>query len=199
MTELTPATAEAPAQRPRLLIWPLAIFAILALLFAFALRSGDPSKLPSALIGRPAPAVVLPPLEGLNDGLRPIGGFDTADLAKGEVSVVNFWASWCVPCVQEHPLLVALGEQTGVKLYGINYKDQAATARRFLGRYGNPFAAVGVDDKGRAAVDWGVTGMPETFIVNGKGEIVYKHIGPISPQSLESKIIPMVRAAQQSG
>ena len=196
MTETTPATAQAPPQRSRLLIWPLAIFAILALLFAFALRSGDPSKLPSALIGRPAPAVVLTPLEGLNDGVRPIGGFDTADLAKGEVSVVNFWASWCVPCVQEHPQLVALKEQTGVRIYGINYKDQAATARRFLGRYGNPFTAVGVDDNGRAAVDWGVTGMPETFIVNGKGEIVYKHIGPISPESLQSKIIPMVRAAQ---
>ncbi len=187
---------EARPQRSRVLIWPLAIFAIMALLFAFALRGGDPSKLPSALIGRPAPAVVLQPLDGLNDGLRPIGGFDTADLAKGEVSVVNFWASWCVPCVQEHPLLVALREQTGVKLYGINYKDQAATARRFLGRYGNPFAAVGVDTNGRAAIEWGVTGMPETFIVNGKGEIVYKHIGPISPESLQSKIIPMVRAAQ---
>ena len=85
-----------------------------------------------------------------------VGGFSSADLATGEVSVVNFWASWCAPCVQEHPLLVALKERTGVKLYGVNYKDQAATARRFLGRYGNPFAAVGVDANGRAAIDWGV-------------------------------------------
>jgi cytochrome c biogenesis protein CcmG, thiol:disulfide interchange protein DsbE len=131
----------------------------------------------------------------LSDGARTIGGFNSADLTKGEVSVVNFWASWCAPCVQEHPLLVALKERTGVKLYGVNYKDQAATARRFLGRYGNPFVAVGVDANGRAAIDWGVTGMPETFIVNGKGEIVYKHIGPISAETLESKIIPMVRAA----
>jgi cytochrome c biogenesis protein CcmG/thiol:disulfide interchange protein DsbE len=198
MTDVTHITAEARPQRSRALFWPLAIFAIMALLFAFALRSGDPSKLPSALIGRPAPAVVLAPLEGLNDGARAISGFDTANLAKGEVSIVNFWASWCVPCVQEHPQLVALKEQTGLNLYGINYKDQAATARRFLGRYGNPFTAVGVDDNGRAAVDWGVTGMPETFIVNGKGEIIYKHIGPISPQSLQSKIIPMVEAAQQA-
>ena len=96
------------------------------------------------------------------------------------MSVVNFWASWCAPCVQEHPLLVALKERTGVQLYGVNYKDQAAAARRFLGRYGNPFAAVGVDANGRAAIEWGVYGMPETFIVNGKGEIVYKHVGPIS-------------------
>ena len=195
MQEQTLATAEARSGRSRLLIWPLAIFAILAVLFALALSGGDPSRLPSALIGRPAPAIALPALEGLTDGARPIGGFNSADLATGEVSVVNFWASWCVPCVQEHPLLVALKERTGVKLYGVNYKDQAATARRFLGRYGNPFAAVGVDANGRAAIDWGVTGMPETFIVNGKGEIVYKHIGPISAETLETKIIPMIRAA----
>jgi cytochrome c biogenesis protein CcmG/thiol:disulfide interchange protein DsbE len=196
MAEMIQTTAEKPSHRPRALIWPLAIFAVMAALFGFALRSGDPSKLPSALIGKPAPAVSLPALDGLNEGGRPVAGFDTSDLARGEVTVVNFWASWCAPCVQEHPLLVALKEQTGVKLYGVNYKDQAATARRFLGRYGNPFTAVGVDGNGRAAIEWGVTGMPETFIVNGKGEIVYKHIGPISPQTLESKIIPMVRAAQ---
>jgi cytochrome c biogenesis protein CcmG/thiol:disulfide interchange protein DsbE len=139
---------------------------------------------------------VLPALEGLSDGARPIDGFASADLAVGEVSVVNFWASWCAPCVQEHPVLVALKEQTGVRLFGVNYKDQAATARRFLGRYGNPFTAVGVDANGRAAIDWGVTGMPETFIINGQGEIVYKHIGPISPEVLDGKIIPLIRAAR---
>jgi cytochrome c biogenesis protein CcmG/thiol:disulfide interchange protein DsbE len=132
----------------------------------------------------------------LNDGARPIPGFATADLAKGEVSVVNFWASWCAPCVQEHPLLVALKEQAGVRVYGINYKDQPATARRFLGRYGNPFTAVGVDTGGRAAIEWGVTGMPETFVINGKGEIIYKHIGPISPESLQRKILPVIRGAK---
>lgn len=189
------ATAEVSSGRSRMLIWPLAIFGVIAMLFALALSSGDPSRLPSALIGRTVPAVALPALEGLSDGARPVAGFDSADLARGDVSVVNFWASWCAPCVQEHPLLVALKERTGVKLYGVNYKDQPATARRFLGRYGNPFVAVGADANGRAAIEWGVTGMPETFIVNGKGEIVYKHIGPISPETLESKIIPMVRAA----
>jgi cytochrome c biogenesis protein CcmG/thiol:disulfide interchange protein DsbE len=196
MTDTTRATAKTPPRRSRLLIWPLAIFALLALLFALALRGGDPSKLPSALIGRPAPPTTLPALEGLSDGARPIGGFATTELAQGEVSVVNFWASWCVPCVQEQPLLIALKEQTGVKLYGVNYKDQTATARRFLGRYGNPFTAVGVDTDGRAAIDWGVTGMPETFIVNGKGEVVYKHIGPISEETLQSRIIPAILAAQ---
>ena len=110
-----------------------------------------------------------PALEGLTDGTRPVPAFGAADLAAGHVSVVNFWASWCVPCVQEHPLLVALKEQTGVRLYGVNYKDQAAAARRFLGRYGNPFAAVGVDADGRAAIEWGVYGMPETFVVERQG------------------------------
>ena len=175
---------------------PLAIFCTLALIFAFALRSGDPSKLPSALIGKPVPAIALAGLEGLSDGTRPIAGFSSTDLAGGQVSVVNFWASWCVPCVQEHPLLVALKEQTGVRLYGVNYKDQAAAARRFLGRYGNPFAAVGVDGDGRAAIEWGVYGMPETFVVDGQGRIAYKHVGPISEQTLEIKIIPAIRAAQ---
>lgn len=195
MQEETAATTEMRPGRARFVMWPLAIFVILAAMFFLALTGGDPSRLPSTLIGRPAPAIALPALEGLNDGAHPIGGFSSADLATGEASVVNFWASWCVPCVQEHPLLVALKERTGVKVYGVNYKDQAATARRFLGRYGNPFVAVGVDANGRAAIEWGVTGMPETFIVNGKGEIVYKHIGPISAETLESKIIPMVRAA----
>ena len=182
--------------RAGVLVWPLAIFAVLALLFGFALRSGDPSKLPSALIGKQAPKLELTPVEGLVDGGQPVAGFTDGDLASGKVSVVNFWASWCVPCVQEHPLLVELKERTGVRLYGVNYKDQAAAARRFLGRYGNPFTAVGADGNGRAAIEWGVYGMPETFVVNGKGEIVYKHVGPITPATLEAAILPAIRAAQ---
>jgi cytochrome c biogenesis protein CcmG/thiol:disulfide interchange protein DsbE len=165
-------------------------------LFALALRSGDPSKLPSALLGKPVPAVTLGPLEGLADSGRPVPGFASADLAQGQVSIVNFWASWCVPCVQEHPLLVALKERAGVRLYGVNYKDQATAARRFLGRYGNPFTAVGVDTDGRAAIEWGVYGMPETFVIDGKGRIAFKHVGPISAETLETKILPAIRAAQ---
>jgi cytochrome c biogenesis protein CcmG/thiol:disulfide interchange protein DsbE len=175
---------------------PLAIFCTLALIFAFALKSGDPSKLPSALIGKPVPAITLAGLDGLSDGGRAVDGFASADLAAGQVSVVNFWASWCLPCVQEHPLLVALKDKTGVRLYGVNYKDQAAAARRFLGRYGNPFAAVGVDGDGRAAIEWGVYGMPETFVIDGQGRIAYKHVGPITAQTLETKIIPAIRAAE---
>jgi cytochrome c biogenesis protein CcmG/thiol:disulfide interchange protein DsbE len=170
----------------------LAIFAIVAALFALALRAGDPSRLPSALIGRPAPAVTLPSLDGLN-----VGGFSTTDLRGGQASVVNFWASWCAPCAQEHPLLVALKERTGVRLYGVNYKDRAEAARAFLMQHGNPFAAVGVDASGRAAIEWGVTGMPETFVLNGKGEIVYKHTGPISPESLQSRVLPAIAAASR--
>jgi cytochrome c biogenesis protein CcmG/thiol:disulfide interchange protein DsbE len=98
--------------------------------------------------------------------------------------------------VQEHPVLVALKQRTGVRVYGVNYKDQPAAARRFLSRYGNPFLAVGGDGNGRAAIEWGVYGMPETFVVNGRGEIVYKHVGPITPQALEAKIMPAIRAAQ---
>lgn len=185
--EATPKAASS-----RLPLWPLAIFAIIAALFAFALRSGDPSRLPSALIGRPAPAVALPPLEGIGDK-----GFSTELLNSGQPAVVNFWASWCQPCVEEHPLLVALRANTGVKLYGINYKDKAEGARRFLSRHGNPFVAIGVDANGRAAIEWGVTGMPETFVINGKGEIVYKHTGPISAESLEKKLIPAIQAASR--
>jgi cytochrome c biogenesis protein CcmG/thiol:disulfide interchange protein DsbE len=189
---------EASPRRSRVLVWPLVIFGVLALLFAFALRSGDPSRLPSALLGKPAPAVDLPALEGLSGGGGAVGGFASADLANGQVSVVNFWASWCGPCVQEHPFLEALKERTGVRLYGINYKDQTAAARRFLGRYGNPFAAVGVDGDGRAAIEWGVYGMPETFVVNGKGEIVFKHVGAVTAASLNEKLIPAIEAARKA-
>jgi cytochrome c biogenesis protein CcmG/thiol:disulfide interchange protein DsbE len=179
-----------------MLAWPLVVFLALAALFAFGLRSGDPSKLPSALIGKQVPAFEFPPVEGLVDGKTVINGFNGQMLADGRVSVVNFWASWCVPCVQEHPLLVALSVKTGVRIMGVNYKDQVVAARRFLGRYGNPYTAVGADSSGRGAIEWGVYGMPETFVVNGRGQIVFKHVGPISPETLETKIIPAVRAAE---
>lgn len=184
--------------RPFWLVAPLALFAGVATLFVFALSSGDPSKLPSALVGKPAPATTFPALEGLVDGERPVPGFSTGDLAKGAPSVVNFWASWCAPCVQEHPLLGDLRERTGVAIYGVNYKDGVAAARRFLGRYGSPFTAVGVDPAGRGAIEWGVYGMPETFVLNGAGEIVYKHVGPLTAESLASKIIPAIAAARRA-
>jgi cytochrome c biogenesis protein CcmG/thiol:disulfide interchange protein DsbE len=179
----------------RLLV-PLAVFALLAALFFFGLRSGDPSRLPSALIGKAAPSLDLPAVEGLTDGGQPIPGVPAQRSKPGEVTVVNFWASWCAPCLQEHPQLMALKDLPGVRLYGINYKDQAANARRFLGRYGNPFIAVGADGNGRAGIEWGVIAVPETFVVDRRGIVVYKHTGPISAETLKKSVIPAIKAAQ---
>jgi cytochrome c biogenesis protein CcmG/thiol:disulfide interchange protein DsbE len=176
-------------------IAPVVVFAALVGLFAFALQGGDPSKLPSALIGKAAPATQFPALEGLVAGEKPVPGFTSAELATGKPVIVNFWASWCVPCAEEQPLLVDLQNRTGVALYGVNYKDDTVAARRFLGRYGNPFTAVGTDDHGRGAIEWGVYGMPETFVLNGNGEIVFKHVGPISQQSIETVLIPAIARA----
>jgi cytochrome c biogenesis protein CcmG, thiol:disulfide interchange protein DsbE len=197
VTTSQPASNPSPSGKgqSRALVWPLAVFVLLAAIFALALWTGDPSKLPSALIGKTTPDIVQQPLEGLGDSGRPIAGLASADLAKGQVSVVNFWASWCIPCAQEHPLLLALKERTGAHLYGVNYKDQTAAALRFLARYGNPFIAVRMDSNGRAGIEWGVYGIPETFVVNGKGEIVYKHVGPITPETLDRDIIPAIRSA----
>ncbi len=198
---MQPGADGAPSARKSNLGWviaPLLIFAALVAVFAFALKTGDPSKLPSALIGKPAPATQFAALEGLVDAGKPVPGFSSTELANGKVSVVNFWASWCVPCADEQPLLVELQKRTGIALYGVNYKDDAASARRFLGRYGNPFTAVGTDDNGRAAIEWGVYGMPETFVVNGKGEIEFKHVGPISPQSMEQRMMPAIARAKSA-
>ena len=135
-----------------------------------------------------------PALEGLLDVGKSVPGFTSADL-KGGVSVVNFWAAWCAECAGEQDLLLALKAKTGVPIYGVNYKDDAVAARRFLGRYGNPFKAVGTDKAGRSAIEWGVYGMPETFVINAKGEIAYKHVGPVTAESLETKLIPAIARA----
>ncbi len=177
---------------------PFLIFICMAGLFGFALMTSDPSKLPSALIGRPVPVTTFAPVEGLLAAGTPAPGFASSDLGKGGVSVVNFWAAWCAPCVQEHPMLVELSKVSGIKVYGVNYKDQPDAARRFLGRFGNPFSAVGADTSGRGAIEWGVYGMPETFVVDGQGKIAYKHVGPITQDSLEKKLIPAIEAAKRS-
>jgi len=194
----TPNPSDAAPNAARGLSWvvvPVLAFAALMLLFAFALTSGDPSRLPSALIGKPVPAMEFPALEGLLDTGRPVPGFASADLAKGSVSVVNFWAAWCTECAAEQDLLIELKAKTGVPIYGVDYKDDVVGARRFLGRYGNPFKAVGTDKAGRSAIEWGVYGMPETFVINGKGEIAFKHVGAITPESLETKLIPAIAQA----
>lgn len=171
-------------KRRRLLVLaPLAIFAALATLFAIQLGR-DPSHIPSALIGRPAPATALPALDGLVNGGAAVPGLDPSIFA-GKVSVVNVWASWCVPCHDEAPLLMKLAADKRIQIIGINYKDGADNARRFLGRYGNPFAAVGVDANGRGAIEWGVYGVPETFVVGRDGRIAYKLIGGITPENID--------------
>lgn len=177
---------------------PLLIFVAITAMFAFALTSGDPRKLPSALIGRPVPATEFAALEGLAEQGQPVAGFTNADLARGKVTVVNFWASWCTECIVEHPLLKDLSARAGVDIYGVNYKDQTAAARRYLGRYGNPYKAVGVDASGRGAIEWGVYGMPETFIIDGEGKIAFKHVGPISADSIEKSLIPAIEKARAS-
>lgn len=180
------------------MVAPLIVFTGLALMFYYALQTGDPSRLPSALIGKPVPEFALEPVSGLVDNGRPVPGFASSELASGRPSVVNFWASWCVPCVQEHPVLVEMVRRTGVDLYGINYKDQATAARRFLGHHGNPYRAVGVDGNGRTAIEWGVYGIPETFVVGSDGRIVYKHVGPITLDALQTKVIPAIEIARKS-
>ena len=171
-------------RRLLLMALPLIMFTGLAVLFLFGLHSGDPSRIPSALIGHPAPQTALPPLEGLVNNGAPVPGLDPT-LFKGKVSVVNVWASWCVPCHDEAPLLTALGQDKRLQVIGINYKDTAENARRFLGRYGNPFGMVGVDGNGRAAIEWGVYGVPETFVVGPDGKIAFKLVGPITPDNID--------------
>lgn len=189
---MTEATPQPPARRlgPAL---PLLLFALLAALFWYALQSGDPSRLPSALIGKPVPAFDLPPLDGLLADGAPVPGFAAADLAQGEPTIVNVFASWCLECQIEHPLLLALGRQPGVRLFGIDYKDDPASARRFLGRHGNPYARVGADPSGLVAIDFGVYGVPETYVVAGDGTIAYRHVGPLTEAAIKDKILPLLR------
>ena len=189
------AAANDGARRRRLVVFiPLVAFLALAALFMIRLGAGDPSRIPSALIGRPAPATDLPPIAGLERDGKPVPGLDSATFT-GAVTVLNVWASWCVPCHDEAPLLVKLASDPRIRVVGINYKDQPDNARRFLGRHGNPFVANGVDDRGRAAIEWGVYGVPETFVIGRDGRIAFKLIGPITPDNLEKALTPAIEKA----
>jgi cytochrome c biogenesis protein CcmG/thiol:disulfide interchange protein DsbE len=189
-----PNPAPARARLKLIVLLPLIAFLALAALFLYRLGSGDPSRIPSALIGRPVPATDLPPLAGLTRDGKPVPGLSSADFS-GAVTLVNVWASWCVPCHDEAPLLMKLAEDRRIRLVGINYKDQPDNARRFIGRYGNPFVAVGTDANGRASIDWGVYGVPETFVVGRDSRIAYKLIGPITPANLEATLKPAIEKA----
>ena len=156
--------------------------------------AGDPSRLPSVLIGREAPPTDLPAVAGLERNGEPVPGIVPADF-KGAVTVLNVWASWCVPCRDEAALLMGLSGDKRIRLVGINYKDQPDNARRFLGRFGNQFSASGADANGRAAIEWGVYGVPETFVVGRDGKIAYKLIGPITPDNLDKDLKPAIEKA----
>ncbi len=181
---------EQPRSRLWLALLPLAVFLLLAAIFLAQLLSGrDVSTVPSALIGAQAPQTSLPPLEG-----SPLPGLDSAAFG-GKVTLVNVWASWCGPCRQEHPMLMELARDQRVQIAGLNYKDHPDNARRFLGELGNPYGAIGVDGNGRTAIDWGVYGVPESFLVGPDGTIVYKHVGPFTPASYRDQLLPAIEQA----
>jgi cytochrome c biogenesis protein CcmG, thiol:disulfide interchange protein DsbE len=184
--------AEGRPRRPRrwLVLLPLAIFLALAAVFLLRLWSGeDISRIPSVLIGSQAPKTALPALIG--SGLP---GWDSSRFA-GKVTLVNVFASWCAPCREEHPLLMVLAEDTRFDIIGLNYKDKAGEAAAFLAGLGNPYDAVGVDEAGRAGIDWGVYGVPETFLVGRDGTVLYKHIGPIATEEAAMTLMAEIEKA----
>lgn len=191
--------ADPPPRKFRnlLILLPLVAFLALAGLFYVRLGAGDASRLPSPLIGKVVPKAALPALEG-----QPLPGFSDADLRQGKVTLVNIFASWCVPCRDEHPVLMKLARDRdlvaqGVRLVGLNYKDEAPNALKFLAEDGTPYAMIGVDKTGRASIDWGVYGVPETFVVRGDGTIAYKFIGPLSEKTMNETLLPEIRKAMK--
>ncbi|WP_010140621.1 DsbE family thiol:disulfide interchange protein [Oceanicola sp. S124] len=173
--------------KPLLLLPPL-LFGGLAVLFFTSMQREDPDQLPTALAGKEAPQVAVTPLADL-------AVFDDATLRDGEVKLVNFWASWCAPCRIEHPNLVQLSEVEGLPIYGVNYKDQPEAAMGFLDELGDPYTAVGADSTGRMGLNWGLYGVPETFVIDGKGRVIERFAGPITERALESTIRPALERA----
>ncbi|HET7408647.1 MAG TPA: DsbE family thiol:disulfide interchange protein [Paracoccaceae bacterium] len=163
---------------------PVVIALAVGATFFWGLGNSD-GRLPSALLEKPIPEFSLPPIEGRENGLS------SADL-RGQVSLVNVWASWCVPCRAEMPLLVELEETGRVPIYGINYKDDPKAALEFLAELGDPYRRIGADRSGRVAIDWGVYGIPETFVIDAAGRIAHKHVGAVDRRALEQEILPVV-------
>ena len=187
----------APSTRRRILVaaLPLIIFGALAGVFLMQLMSGkDTSEIPSALIDKPAPTLSLAPLEGAMRAGQPVPALDTAAI-KGKLTLVNVWASWSVPCRHEHPIILGLAQDPRLNVVGINYKDKNDAALAFLGELGNPFRAIGVDPKGVAAIDWGVYGIPESFLVGEDGTILFKQVGPFTDEAVKNKLLPKIEEA----
>ena len=189
--EPTGRQADASRQRRSRLVLLLPLVVFFGLVLAFAVRlDRDPSKIPSALIGKSVPVFSLPPVKGRELGLS------TSDL-NGEVSLVNVFASWCVACREEHGLLMQLKAGRAMPVHGLNYKDEPDNAARWLNSMGDPYTRTGADRDGRVAIDWGVYGVPETFVVSRDGRIAYKHIGPLTAKDLEGTVLPLVRKLQR--
>lgn len=190
-TELKPSRSRA---RYALALIPLAVFAGFAAIAGKMLYDQDVnglnvSAIPSALIGKTAPSLTLPPLEGSNTA-----ALNDAAM-KGKLTLVNVFASWCVPCRQEHPILKELANDSRLNIVGINYKDRNDNALRFLGELGNPYKAIGIDPNGKAAIDWGVYGIPESYLVGPDGTILYKKVGPFDERSLTQDLMPAIEKA----
>lgn len=171
--------------RRLLYLLPLLLFVGVGVAFFLGFER-DPRDIPSALIDKPVPAFALPPLPGRSDGL-------SADSLKGEVTLVNVFASWCIPCKAEHPIITRLAREQGVTVHAINHKDKAEDALAWLTRNGDPYKRIGADLDGRVSIDWGVYGVPESFLVDRQGRIRYKHVGPLTPQVVEEQILPLVK------
>jgi len=194
---MSSATTGTPRRGSRwLLFLPIAVFAALAALFFIRLYTGDASLLPSALIGRQVPHFDLRPLPDVQTP-----GLSDSDLRTGRVTLVNVFASWCVPCHTEHPVLMQISRdpqlEERVALVGLAYKDEPENTRRFLGQSGNPFVRIGIDASGRTAIDFGVYGVPETYVIKGDGTIAYRFIGPLSEESFRQVLLPQIIAASK--
>ncbi|GJE55327.1 MULTISPECIES: DsbE family thiol:disulfide interchange protein [Methylobacterium] len=190
----TGADTAPPVRRSLLVILPLVTFVVLAVVFYMRLRSGaDPAAIPTVMIGKPAPAFQLPPVAELTAEGRPVPGLSSADF-KGKVTLVNFYASWCAPCQIEHPMLMRMAREPDIRVVGIDYKDTPAAGRRFLERNGVPYAAVGSDTTGRVGIDFGVYGVPESFIIGPDGTIRDKLVGIVTPENY-SAVLTKLRAA----
>ncbi len=188
-TDTSPAPEQSATPRRHLLfILVPAAFAVLAAVLAWQLLTGSPEKIPSALIDKTIPEFGLPPIPGWDEGLA------STDIEAGGVSIVNVFSSWCGPCRVEHPLLMDIAAEEILPVWGLNYKDQPDDAARWLKELGDPYTQIGSDLSGRVGIDWGVYGVPETFVIDAQGRIVYKHIGILTRIDWDEKIMPLIKS-----
>lgn len=185
----TPSAGGQQMRRRLVFLVPVILFVGLTMALAWGLTR-DPQQIPSALIGKPVPQFDLPPVQGRSLGLSSAG-------LEGEVSLVNVFAFWCIACRAEHPLFMRLKADGAVPIHGLNYKDKPADAAQWLDTLGDPYTRTGADLDGRVAIDWGVYGVPETFVVSAEGRIVHKHIGPLTQKDLDETILPMIEALRR--